>query len=75
MIQSDPKTGKIPGIGYNPGKNETLVRNPNWNAKLDWRPAYLNEIKVNVGGDSTVIGQQMLKGSDRCSSTRSPRRS
>ena len=65
MVQSDPKTGKISGIGYNPGKNETLVRNPNWNPKLDWRPAYLNEIKVNVGGDSTVIGQQVLKGSNQ----------
>ncbi|MGZ4294903.1 MAG: ABC transporter substrate-binding protein, partial [Solirubrobacteraceae bacterium] len=65
MVQSDPKTGKIQGVGYNPGKNETLVRNPNWNPKLDWRPAYLNEIKVNVGGDSTVIGQQVLKGTDQ----------
>jgi peptide/nickel transport system substrate-binding protein len=65
MVQSDPKTGKISGIGYNPGKNETLVRNPNWNPKLDWRPAYLNEIKVNVGGDSTVIGQQVLKGTNQ----------
>ena len=64
MIQAD-KSGKVSGVGYNPGKNETLVRNPNWNAKLDWRPAYLNEIKVNVGGDSTVIGQQVLKGSDQ----------
>jgi peptide/nickel transport system substrate-binding protein len=63
MIQSD-KSGKIAGIGYQPGKAETLVRNPNWNAKTDWRPAYLNRIEFNIGGDSTVIGQQTLKGSD-----------
>jgi peptide/nickel transport system substrate-binding protein len=62
MVKSD-STGKIAGIGYQPGKSETLVRNPNWNAKLDWRPAYLNQINVNVGGDPTVIGQQVLKGS------------
>ncbi len=63
MIKAD-KSGKIAGLGYQPGKSETLVRNPNWNAKLDWRPAYLNQINVNVGGDPTVIGQQVLKGSN-----------
>jgi peptide/nickel transport system substrate-binding protein len=62
MVQAD-KTGKIQGIGYQPGKSETLVRNPNWTASTDWRPAYLDRINVNVGGDSTVIGQQVLKGS------------
>ncbi|MGA9858202.1 MAG: ABC transporter substrate-binding protein [Solirubrobacteraceae bacterium] len=63
MVQAD-KTGKIQGIGYQPGKSTTLIRNPNWNAKLDWRPAYLDRINVNVGGDSTVIGQQVLKGTN-----------
>jgi peptide/nickel transport system substrate-binding protein len=61
MFQAD-KTGKIAGIGYQPGKSDTLVRNPNWNASTDFRPAYLNEIKFNIGGDATVIGQQVLKG-------------
>jgi peptide/nickel transport system substrate-binding protein len=64
MIQANSK-GKISGIGYQPGKSETLVRNPNWNAKLDWRPAYLNRINFSIGGDATVIGQQVLKGSDK----------
>ncbi len=32
------------GVGYVPGKSATLVRNPNWNAATDYRPAYLNEI-------------------------------
>ena len=62
MVQAD-KTGKIAGIGYQPGKSETLIRNPNWNAATDYRPAYVNRINVNVGGDATVIGQQVLKGS------------
>jgi peptide/nickel transport system substrate-binding protein len=64
MIKSDPKTGLFQGIGYQTGKSLTLVRNPNWNAKTDWRPAYLDRINVAIGGDATVIGQQVLKGSD-----------
>ena len=62
MFQAN-KQGKIQGIGYQPGKSDTLVRNPRWNPKTDYRPAYLNEIKFNIGGDPTVIGQQVLKGS------------
>jgi peptide/nickel transport system substrate-binding protein len=64
MIQSDPKTGLFQGIGYQTGKSLTLVRNPNWNPKTDWRPAYLNRINFVVGGDATVIGHQVLQGSD-----------
>jgi peptide/nickel transport system substrate-binding protein len=64
MIQSDPKTGQFQGIGYQTGKSLTLVRNPNWSPKTDWRPAYLNRINFVIGGDATVIGQQVLKGSD-----------
>jgi peptide/nickel transport system substrate-binding protein len=55
--------GKILGIGYQPGKSATLVRNPNWNASTDFRPAYLNEIKIEIGGDPNVIGRQTLEGS------------
>jgi len=61
MVQAD-KAGKIAGVGYQPGKSETLVRNPNWSASTDFRPAYVDRINVNVGGDATVIGQQVLKG-------------
>jgi peptide/nickel transport system substrate-binding protein len=62
MLKSDPKTGVFEGIGYQTGKSATLVRNPNWNAKTDPRPAYLDRININIGGDATVIGQQALKG-------------
>jgi peptide/nickel transport system substrate-binding protein len=55
--------GKVLGIGYEPGKSATLVRNPNWNASTDSRPAYLDQIKINIGGDPTVIGRQVLEGS------------
>jgi peptide/nickel transport system substrate-binding protein len=56
--------GKVLGIGYQPGKSATLVRNPNWSASTDSRPAYLNQIDIKIGGDPTVIGRQVLEGSD-----------
>lgn len=56
--------GKVLGIGYVPGKSATLVRNPNWNPKTDYRPAYLNEIDVKIGGTSAVIGRQVLEGTN-----------
>jgi peptide/nickel transport system substrate-binding protein len=64
MLKADPKTGVFSGIGYQTGKSATLVRNPNWNPKTDYRPAYLDQININIGGDASVIGQQVLKGSD-----------
>jgi len=67
MIQNDPKTGKFQGIGYSTGKSMTLVRNPNWDPNTYTSaykpPAYLDQININIGGNSTVIGQQVLKGS------------
>ena len=56
--------GKVLGVGYQPGKSATLVRNPNWDPKTDYRPAYLNQIDINIGGDPNVIGRQVLEGSD-----------
>jgi len=56
--------GKVLGTGYQPGKSATLVRNPNWNASTDYRPAYLNQINISIGGDANVIGRQVLEGSD-----------
>jgi peptide/nickel transport system substrate-binding protein len=55
--------GKVLGIGYQPGKSATLVRNPNWKASTDFRPAYLNQINIAIGGDANVIGRQVLEGS------------
>jgi peptide/nickel transport system substrate-binding protein len=56
--------GKVLGIGYVPGKSATLVRNPNWNAKTDFRPAYLNEIDIKIGGAEPVIDRQVLEGTN-----------
>jgi peptide/nickel transport system substrate-binding protein len=63
MIKAD-STGKFIGIGYQPGKSLTLVRNPNWQPGDGPQPAYLNQININIGGDQNVIGPQVLKGSD-----------
>lgn len=52
----------IIGTGYVPGKSATLVRNPNWSASTDFRPAYLDEVKIQIGGDANVIGRQTLEG-------------
>jgi peptide/nickel transport system substrate-binding protein len=62
MFKAD-STGKVLGTGYQPGKSALLVRNPNWSAATDYRPAYLDQINISIGGDSTVIGRQVLEGS------------
>jgi peptide/nickel transport system substrate-binding protein len=64
MIQND-KTGKI--TGYTPGKRLELVRNPNWDAKTDYRPAYVDKIDWSIGNDPTVMGRQILTGTDMVS--------
>ncbi len=56
--------GKVLGIGYVPGKSATLVRNPNWNPTTDFRPAYLNEIAIKLGGSEPVIDRQVLEGTN-----------
>jgi peptide/nickel transport system substrate-binding protein len=55
--------GVVLGIGYQPGKSATLIRNPSWKASTDFRPAYLDQIDIKIGGDPTVIGRQVLEGS------------
>src|SRR4051812_26431190 len=66
MIENDA-TGK--SIGYDPGKRIHLVRNPNWDKSLDYKPAYLDEIDNLSGNDDPGIasrrildGQSMING-------------
>ena len=59
MIQNDA-AGKI--TGYQPGKTITLVRNPNWNPKTSWRPAYADKIVFKEGFDTTVGTKEILAG-------------
>ena len=61
MVAAD-RSGRFLGIGYRPGRSALLERNPRWRAALDWRPAYLDRIVINIGGDPVVIGRQVLAG-------------
>jgi peptide/nickel transport system substrate-binding protein len=62
MIKSNA-SGNINGIGYQPGQLIDLVRNPNWNAKTSWRPAYANQILFKEGyQDPTVLTKTILSG-------------
>jgi peptide/nickel transport system substrate-binding protein len=62
MLKADTH-GTFLGIGYQPGKSATLVRNPAWSASTgDPRPAFLDQININIGGDPNVIGRQVLTG-------------
>jgi peptide/nickel transport system substrate-binding protein len=61
-------------IGYEPGKEIHLIRNPNWDPETDFRPAYVDEVTVTEGftdlnsatrkildGDSQVNGDFLLE--------------
>jgi peptide/nickel transport system substrate-binding protein len=63
MFKND-SSGKVLDVGYFPGKSATLVRNPNWTASSDIRPAYLDEIAIKIGGTNAVIGKQVLEGTN-----------
>src|SRR4051794_28763270 len=63
MIRNDAKTGKL--TGRVPGKSIDIVRNPNWDKSTDYRPAYLNEIKIEEGNDDlATASRRALSGSD-----------
>ena len=50
-------------VGYKAGKSIHLVRNPNWDASKDTRPAYLNDITLQTNAtDANVAGRQVLSG-------------
>ncbi|MBX5468672.1 MAG: hypothetical protein IRZ21_02100 [Thermoleophilaceae bacterium] len=59
MVQNNSK-GEI--TGYQPGKRIVLVRNPNWDPKTDFRPAYVDKIIVDEGNDPTVGNRKVLNG-------------
>ena len=60
MVRND-KSGKV--VGRDPGKLIEIVRNPNWDASTDFRPAYLDEIRIEEGNDDlTVASRRTLQG-------------
>jgi peptide/nickel transport system substrate-binding protein len=57
-------TGPYMVKAYDPGTTITLVRNPNWNAKTDYRPAYVDRIEMPQGNDDAAIAsRRVLSGS------------
>jgi peptide/nickel transport system substrate-binding protein len=50
-------------VGYSPGKAIRLVRNPNWDAKTDYKPAYLDSITIREGVTPDVASRQIIDGS------------
>jgi len=49
---------------YKEGRSLTLVRNPNWDASTDFRPAYADKIVWKAGGDPNVLARQVLASKD-----------
>ena len=60
MIKNDA-SGKL--TGYSAGKEIDLVRNPNWDPKTDFRPAYVNTMTVKENNtDTSTATRQILNG-------------
>jgi peptide/nickel transport system substrate-binding protein len=56
MVKNDPTTGKV--TGRVPGKSISIVRNPNWDPKTDYRPAYLDAINIEEGNDDLATASR-----------------
>jgi peptide/nickel transport system substrate-binding protein len=72
MIRHDA-SGEL--TGRVPGKSIDIVRNPNWDKSTDYRPAYLDEIRIEEGNsDTSVAGRRVLAGESMlcCDSAQPP---
>ena len=62
MIKND-SSGNVSGVGYIAEQKIDLVRNPNWSAKTDFRPAKADEILFKEGfEDPSVMSKEILAG-------------
>ena len=61
MIANDA-SGKA--TGYQAGRDIHLVRNPNWDKSLDFKPAYLDEIDMPQGNDDTTVASRKILDGD-----------
>lgn len=60
MVRNDAD-GKV--VGRDPGKLIEIVRNPSWDGETDYKPAYLDEIRIEEGNDDlTVASRRTLQG-------------
>src|SRR4029450_6175285 len=61
-MDKNDSSGRL--VGRKPGRSIELVRNPNWDAKTDYRPAYLDSIMIEEGNDDSVSSaRRVLQGS------------
>jgi peptide/nickel transport system substrate-binding protein len=61
MVKNDA-SGKL--VGYHANLSIQLVRNPNWDRKTDYKPAYLDSILMKTNAsDLEVASRQTLQGS------------
>jgi peptide/nickel transport system substrate-binding protein len=70
MIQNN-SSGSL--TGYKPGKSISIVRNPNWDAKTDYRPANADSyfIRTNAS-DANVSARQVIDGQSMLLDTNPP---
>src|ERR1700754_3604327 len=61
MIENDA-SGKA--VGYQAGRRIHLVRNPNWDESLDYKPAYVDEIDMPQGNDDTTVASRKILDGD-----------
>jgi peptide/nickel transport system substrate-binding protein len=59
MVQNDGK-GNV--TGYVAAKRLTLVRNPSWDRKTDFKPAHFDRIEVKGGFDAKIAATKTLTG-------------
>jgi peptide/nickel transport system substrate-binding protein len=64
MIEND-SSGKL--TGYTPGSQIKLIRNPNWDASTDYKPAYVDSITIKEGNDADVASRQILESDNMVS--------
>ena len=64
MIEND-SSGKL--TGYRPGAEIKLVRNPNWDKATDYKPAYLDSIRIRQGSEPDVASRQIVSGTGQVS--------
>ncbi|WCB97007.1 Oligopeptide-binding protein OppA [Baekduia alba] len=59
--------------GYKPGKSISMVRNPNWDAKTDYRPANADSFFIRTNAsDANVSARQVIDGSSMLLDTNPP---
>jgi peptide/nickel transport system substrate-binding protein len=59
--------------GYKPGKSIDMVRNPNWDAKTDYRPANVDSIFIRTNAtDANVSARQVIDGQSMVLDTNPP---